>query len=100
MVSIMDNKVKKEFDTKKALLFATPIIVLSALAWGMLGYRASQTALLHANLSRDDVSYIRIQFDLDDMIPQYEVSWYENSRQVEYVVHAFDGQILEIDYDM
>lgn len=84
---------------KTFLMFAIPTLVLFVGIWTAGGIQASNHALNHANLSRNEVNFIRFSLDLDDFIPTYEVSWYENAREVEYTVHAVTGQLIGWDYD-
>lgn len=84
---------------KKVLLFAVPSLVVWTAIWGYGGYCASEQALNHANVSRSEVSFVRFNLDLDDFIPQYEVSWYQGTREAEVTVHALTGQLMDIDWD-
>lgn len=84
---------------KKALLCALPAVAIAVSVWGYGGVHASNLALSHANLNRDQVSFVRFELDLDDFIPRYDVSWHEGMRETEYTIHAITGQIMEIDFD-
>ncbi len=100
----MSEKVTKVEDMMKKrvktfLLFAIPTLLLFGAIWTVGGIQASNHALSHANLTRNQVSYLRFSLDVDDFIPTYEVSWYQNAREVEYTVHAVTGQLMGWDYD-
>lgn len=69
------------------------------LLWGIGGYRASQFALGNAGLSSNAVSRLSFEFDMEGFTPTYEIEWYNNAMKQEYKVHAFSGNILEIDWD-
>lgn len=84
---------------KKILPMVVGVLLLWTAIWGYGGYMATENALHHANVSRNQVAFIRFNLDLDDFIPQYEVSWYEGNRETEVTVHAFTGQLMDIDYD-
>ncbi|MFI3251259.1 MAG: hypothetical protein R3Y07_09940 [Eubacteriales bacterium] len=84
---------------KGVALYAVPLLLVWVSIWGFGGYQASEYALHHANVTRNDVSFIRFNLDLDDFIPQYEVSWYQGTREAEVTVHAFTGQLLDLDWD-
>lgn len=93
----IENKEATVKCAKKILLFALIVLLALAIIWVIGGNKASENALNHANLSKEDVSFIRYEFDFDNFIPTYEVSWYQDSREMEYTVHAITGQLLEID---
>lgn len=95
-LSINQNTV---LTAKKVGLVLLATVVLFGSIWAYGGIRASGQALGYANLSKNDVSYVRFELDLDDMLPKYDVKWYEGQREVEYTVHALTGQLLEVDYD-
>lgn len=84
---------------KVTLVCATLILVATATVWVVGGMRAIDYALGHANVTKDQVSHIRFEFEVERFIPEYQVSWYQDKREVEYTVHAFTGELLEIDRD-
>ncbi|MFI3253453.1 MAG: hypothetical protein R3Y63_03825 [Eubacteriales bacterium] len=96
-VEATNKGMKKYF--KVAIFTGIPVILACALIWGVGGMKASDSALGHANLQKNQVSYLRFELDLDDFIPRYEVSWYEGQTKSEYTVHAISGQLLEVDID-
>lgn len=63
------------------------------------GIKASSSALNYANLTKNDVSYIRFSFEFEDLLPEYEVKWNIGMREHEYKVHAFTGEILGYEMD-
>lgn len=86
--------------TFKAVAISAIVVGIAVTAlWVVGGFYAIDNALNHANLTKDQVSFIRFEFEMEKFIPEYQVSWYEDKREVEYTVHAFTGQLLEIDRD-
>ncbi len=86
------NTIKKY--AKRTLVVGVLGVTTLGAIWGIGGSKASEHALSHANLTKNQVSYIRYEFDFDDLIPTYEVSWYQNGRESEYTVHALTGQLF------
>lgn len=97
IITITDDK-KQEILTKIRNFFviALPLLVLALMVWIIGGVKASNTALEYANLTRGDVSYVSFELDVDDLIPQYEVTWYQGRAEVEHSVHAFTGDIINL----
>lgn len=91
------GKNKKTLKSMVIITIALALVFITA--WAVGGANAIDNALAHAGITSDQVSFIRFELDLDDMLPRYEVKWYQGMQEVEYTVHAFTGQLLEIDYD-
>lgn len=86
--------------TFKAVAITVGVVAIGLTAlWVAGGINATNNALIHANLTKDQVSHIRFEFEMERFIPEYQVSWYENQREIEYTVHAITGELLEIDID-
>lgn len=94
---ILEVLKSKAFKVSIASIIAV-VIAVTAL-WIAGGIYATNNALAHANLTKDQVSHIRFEFECERFIPEYQVSWYQDKREVEYTVHAFTGELLEVDYD-
>lgn len=93
---------KKEAMKQKAKSMGAVLLCVAVLGGGLWfagGIQARDHALGHANTTKEQVDFIRFHFDLDDLIPQYEVSWQEGTRETEISVHAFTGQLLDYDRD-
>ncbi|MEF2837332.1 MAG: PepSY domain-containing protein [Oscillospiraceae bacterium] len=60
---------------------------------------AQEIALTQAGFTADQVSYLRTEFDQDDRIPKYEVSFREGPWEYEYEIHAETGEILSWEKD-
>lgn len=60
---------------------------------------ARDIALSHAGLTADQVSRLRVEFDYDDGVPEYEVDFDFDSFEYDYEIHAETGKILSWDKD-
>lgn len=60
---------------------------------------AEAIALKHAGFSKDQVSYLRTEYDRDDRVPEYDVEFREGRWEYEYEIHAETGAILSFDKD-
>lgn len=61
---------------------------------------AKQIALNHANLTSDQVSFIKAEIDLDDGIKKYDIEFYHQNKEYDYEINANNGQIIGYDYDV
>ncbi len=61
--------------------------------------QAQAIALEHAGFSADQVQYLRTEYEVDDRIPEYEVSFHEGRWEYEYEIHAETGEILSYSRD-
>lgn len=67
----------------------------------LLSAEEAQTiALDHAGVAADAVRGLRCEFDIDDGVKQYEVSFRLDRVEYEYEIHADSGEILSYDKDM
>ena len=62
--------------------------------------KAKEIALNHANLSQNDVTFIRSGLDYDDAVLSYDVELYHNNQEYDYKIDANTGDILEYDLDV
>lgn len=60
---------------------------------------AKQIALQHANLSDNQVTFIKVSKDYDDGIHIYEVEFHYNNREYNYDINAINGTILSYEQD-
>ena len=60
---------------------------------------AKSIVLTHAGFTADQVSLLRIGFEYDDGIPEYNVEFREGYLEYEYEIHAVTGQILSFEKD-
>ena len=62
--------------------------------------QAKDIALKHANLTSDQVSFIRIESDIDNGVKKYNVEFYSGNTEYDYEIDAANGNILEYDQDV
>ena len=60
---------------------------------------AKSTALSHAGLSADSVTFSKVEQDMDDGRLVYEIEFYCNGQEYEYELLASDGSILKYEVD-
>ena len=60
---------------------------------------AKNIALQHANLTDNQVTFIKVSQDYDDGINKYEIEFYYNNTEYDYEINAYSGEILKFDYD-
>lgn len=74
--------------------------VLAAPSSGYIGGEsAKQIALKDAELSAENVTFIRTHLDFDDGRAEYEVEFYQGNTEYDYDIDAVNGTILSRDYD-
>lgn len=61
---------------------------------------AKEIALKHANLTSDQVSFIRSKKDTDNGMEKYDIEFYHENKEYDYEINATDGQIIEYDYEV
>ena len=61
--------------------------------------KAQEIALKHAGLKADQVTGIRVKYDVDDGVPEYEVEFRYDGWEYEYEIHAETGDIRSYDRD-
>ena len=62
--------------------------------------KAKEIALSHAGLSSDQVTFVQANKDFDDGIQKYDIEFYCNGKEYDYEINAYNGQIIQYDYDM
>lgn len=62
--------------------------------------QAKEIALNHANLTSDQVSFIRTETDIDNGVEKYDIEFYHENKEYDYEINAANGQIIEYDYDI
>ena len=60
---------------------------------------AQRIALEHAGLKADQVKSMRMSYDVDDGVPEYEVEFRYDGWEYEYEIHAETGEIRSYDRD-
>ena len=62
--------------------------------------QAKEIALKHANLTSDQVKFVRVERDFDDGIQKYDIEFYYGNKEYDYEINASNGQIIKYDYDI
>ena len=62
--------------------------------------QAKDIALKHANLTSDQVSFIRTESDIDNGVKKYNIEFYSGNTEYDYEIDAANGNILEYDQDV
>lgn len=60
---------------------------------------AKSIALNHAGLEESAVTGMKVKFDYDDGVPEYEVEFYNGRIEYEYEIHGSTGAVLSYDMD-
>ncbi|MBE6946191.1 MAG: hypothetical protein E7459_08905 [Ruminococcaceae bacterium] len=61
--------------------------------------QAEDIALTHAGLTREQVSRLHTEYEIDNRIPEYDVSFHQGNLEYEYEIHAETGEILSYERD-
>lgn len=80
-----------------AIVIIAAVVILNAVHIGR--NEAELFALKDAGLNKNDVSGLRSELDFDDGRFQYEVDFYSNGTEYEYVLLARNGEIISRDTD-
>ena len=59
--------------------------------------QAQEIALKHAGLTKDQVSFIKIENDIDNGLEKYDIEFYCNGKEYDYEINAANGQIIKYD---
>ena len=62
--------------------------------------QAKEIALQHANLTSNQVSFIRTESEIDNGIEKYDIEYYYNNKEYDYEINAANGEIINYDYDV
>ena len=62
--------------------------------------KAKEIALKHAGLTKDQVSFVRAERDIDDGIDKYDVEFNYNGKEYDYEISAIDGKIIKYDHEI
>ena len=98
---------KKLFSTPKKAIILVICIVVVMIAAGVMAFNstlitkaeAKSVALKDAGLSEAEASALRVRFEFDDGRFQYEVDFYNNGTEYEYLIQAKNGEIIARDID-
>lgn len=61
---------------------------------------AKTIALQHANLTGDQVSFVRTEREFDNGIEKFDIEFYMNDKEYDYEINATTGEIMAYDYDV
>ena len=61
--------------------------------------QAKAIALQHADLTEADVTRLRVEYEIDDGVKQYDVEFHHGEYEYEYEINATSGAILSADKD-
>ena len=60
---------------------------------------AKQKALADAGVKVEDAVFVKAYYDVDDIVPHYDVKFEANGYEYEYEIKASDGKVIEKDVD-
>ena len=98
---------KKLFSTPKKAIILVICMVVVMIAAGVMAFNstlitkaeAKIVALKDAGLSEAEASALRTRLEFDDGRFQYEVDFYSNGTEYEYLIQAKNGEIIARDID-
>ena len=61
---------------------------------------AKEIALKHAGLTKDQVSFIETENEVDNGAEKYDIGFYYNGKEYDYEISAIDGKIITYDNDI
>ena len=62
--------------------------------------QAKEIALKHAGLTKDQVSFIETENDIDNGRQKYDIEFYCNGKEYDYEISAINGEIIQFDNDI
>jgi len=61
--------------------------------------QAQQIALDHLGFTADQVTRLRVEYEIDDGIPQFDVEFHQGDWEYEFEIHGENGKIISFDKD-
>ena len=61
--------------------------------------KAKEIALKHANLTSNEVSFVKANKEYDDGIEKYEIEFYHNNKEFKYEINTTNGEILSYEFE-
>ena len=95
---VVEAKLDTAEDKLEEALVPTPTTNLEV-AGGLTQEQAQQIALDYLGIALEDAQRLRIQYEMDDGIPQYDVEFYQGDWEYEFEIHAETGKIISFDKD-
>lgn len=95
-----EDAVEKKLDTLEEQLEDTLRDTQAAApALDITEEQALQIALDHLGFREDQVTGIRIQQEMDDGVPRFDVTFLQEDWEYEFEIHARNGSILSLEKD-
>lgn len=91
-----DKDVEK---TAKTVESTSTVTVTTATTSYITQESATSIALTHAGIAQADVSKLKVDFDMDKGVAEYEVEWKIGNLEYEYTIQATTGAILDYEID-
>ena len=60
---------------------------------------AQRIALEYVGLPSSEVRGLHTEYEIDDGVPKYDITFYKGAEAYEFEIHAYDGRILSFDQD-
>ena len=61
---------------------------------------AKEIALEHAGLTKDKVTFLATESEIDNGTEKYDIEFYYNDKEYDYEISAIDGKIIKYDNDI
>lgn len=62
--------------------------------------QAREIALQHANLTMEDVKFLKEEESLDDGVEKYDIEFFNDNKEYDYEIDALTGEIIEFDNEI
>ena len=103
-LNAVENRVEEKMDAvedsvERRILSAVTPAPTEAADTTITQAQAENIALAHTGFTADQVTHLRTEYEIDDGIPQYDVSFYEGDWEYEFEIDARTGNILSYDKD-
>ncbi len=77
----------------------TPTMAPVAPEGALTEEEAVAIALERADLAADQISGLRVRYEVDDGVPEYEIEFRYNRQEYDYTIHAETGEVLSSSQD-
>ena len=61
--------------------------------------QAKEIALKHAELTEDQVSFVKTKSEFDDGVEKYNIEFYYNNKEYDYEINVANGEIIKYELD-
>ena len=86
-----EEKIETQVETVTTIPAPTTVLLTEA--------DAQAIALEHAGLTADRVEGLRVSYEVDDGVPEYDVDFRVGMMEYDYTIHAETGAILSYEVD-